>query len=323
MTSAVYQGKKKIRVGSRESELAQAQARHIMALLTARFPELDCTLTTFKTTGDLNQTNRLSEFGEKGLFTKELEVALLENQIDLAVHSLKDMPGKIPEGLALISAGTREDPRDVLISKNHMALEQFPAGSVIGTSSTRRVAMLKRCRPDVVCENIRGNLQTRLRKLDEGQYDAILLAAAGVHRLGWQERVTQYLDPENDFVPAPGQGILGVEYRALDKALEETLGAIQDPATQAAMLAERSVLIEMEAGCHTPLGVHAKLVKPESLVGDIAGEEERLMLTVILLSPEGQQAIRQQAFVSLAAIEPQAKELAQCVLKDGLKSALN
>ncbi len=294
-----------IRVGSRESELAQAQARHIMALLKKAFPKIESSLTTFKTTGDLNQESKLSEMGEKGLFTKELEVALLENTIDLAVHSLKDMPGELPQGLMLTSAGTREDPRDVLISKNNTPLEKLPSGAIIGTSSTRRIAMVKRCRPDLTCQNIRGNLQTRLRKLDEGNYDAILLAAAGVHRLGWQERITQYLDPDNDFVPAPGQGILGVEYRCDDEPIHEKLQDIQDPETQVAMRAERTVLIELEAGCHTPLGVHAKPLQNPS---------ETLNLTIILLTPDGQQATTQKAVVPYDNLETQAKHLAQQVL---------
>ncbi len=294
-----------IRVGSRESELAQAQSRHVMALLKEQFPDCDCSLTTFKTTGDLNQESKLSEMGEKGLFTKELELALLENSIDIAVHSMKDMPGELPEGLVLESAGLREDPRDVLISKNNLSLEALSAGAIVGTSSTRRIAMLKRCRPDLVCENIRGNLQTRLRKLKEGQYDAIILAAAGVHRLGWQERISQYLDSEEKFIPAPCQGILAVEYRLGDDETKEKLQAIQDPKTQLVMTAERAVLIQLEAGCHTPLGVYAKPIN----------DENKLDLRIILLSPDGKEVSIQKMLMPFEGAESKAKKLAQEVLE--------
>ncbi len=291
-----------LRVGSRESELAQIQARHVMALLQARFPELTLTLATFRTTGDRHLEQRLSEIGQKGLFVKELEAALLAGEIDLAVHSLKDMPGELPEGLVLASAGEREDPRDVLVSRNGEPLFDLRKGAVIGTSSTRRVAMLRRLRPDVVCENIRGNIQTRLRKLDGGQYDAIVLAAAGMHRAGLRERITRYFDPVDELVPAPGQGILAVEYREADEITAKHLAAISYPETAAAMAAERTVLATLEAGCHTPLGAHAQV------------NGERLTMHIRLLSQDGARMLERRQDMACGDVEIEARQLAEGLL---------
>lgn len=264
-------------VGSRESTLAQHQAKVFVAQWAELLPQQQVTLKTFKTTGDIQLQDKLSEIGDKGLFTKELEVALLEKQIDVAVHSMKDMPGELPQGLVLTSFGKREDSRDVLLSLQYNDFDSLPPGAVIGTSSTRRLAMLKRLRPDLTYKNIRGNLQTRYAKLQAGDYDAIILAAAGVHRLGWQDRITYYFDPLTQLIPAPGQGVLAVEYRQLDSATAASLINLQDEATQTAMIAERTVLKTLEGGCHTPVGAYAQPL------GD-----NQYKLTVQLLSPDGQ-----------------------------------
>jgi len=272
-------------VGSRESELAQCQARLLMSAWQAAFPDQPTVLKTFKTTGDRQLTEKLSAVGDKGLFVKELEVALLADDIDVAIHSLKDMPGELPEGLSLRSFGKRADPRDVLLSVRYADFNALPPQAVVGTASTRRLAMLQRLRPDLVYKTIRGNLQTRYQKLADGDYDAIVLAAAGVHRLGWADRIRYVFDPETELVPAPGQGTLAVEYRTKDDALATRLAQLSDGHTQTMMLAERQVLQTLEGGCHTPVGAYAFL-------NDNASQYS---LVVQLLSPDGHWAETRQA----------------------------
>ncbi len=247
-----------LRLGSRESPLALAQANLVAQALQAVWPQLAIEIITFKTQGDLILDKALSKAGDKGLFVKELEVALLLDQIDLAVHSLKDMPGELPERLALVSVLEREDPRDVLLSNNGVSFENLPPDAVIGTSSLRREAQLKRLRPDLKYEVIRGNLQTRLRKLEEGTYDAIILAAAGVHRLGWQERIVQAFDPWTQSIPAVAQGILGVEFRSDDNRMAEALAPLQIHSVEIARKAERAVLAGLSGGCQLPLGAYCQ-----------------------------------------------------------------
>ena len=268
-----------LKVGSRESPLALAQSEHVIALLKARHPDLQAEIVTFKTQGDIRLDTALSKVGDKGLFVKELETALLAGEIDLAVHSMKDMPSALPEGLALVSAGEREDPRDVLISTagNFAAL---PAGAKVGTSSLRREAQLRRLRNDLDYTVIRGNLQTRLRKLEEGQYAAIVLAAAGVHRLGWRDKVTQYFDVLRESLPAVSQGILGVEYRAEDEAIFDLLDGLRVHAVEVAQRSERAVLAALEGGCQLPLAAHC-----------VYGENE-IRLHAAVFSPDGTQAVR-------------------------------
>lgn len=252
--------RRQIIVGSRESALAQIQANTIIHLLQDADSKLgqEVILRTFKTQGDILLEKKLSEIGEKGLFVKELETALLAGEIDIAVHSMKDMPGEIPDGLALQSAGLREDARDVLIGRNAIcSLETLAPGSIIGTSSVRRIAQLKRLQPDLEYRNIRGNLQTRLKKLDDGLYDALVLAAAGCHRAGYNHRISQYFDPIRENIPAVCQGILAVEFRANDEAIRHLLDRIMNPETEMMMKAEREVLRQLQAGCSIPLGVYA------------------------------------------------------------------
>jgi hydroxymethylbilane synthase len=250
---------KTLKIGSRESPLALVQTHHAMALLQQRWPDLTLELKTYKTKGDLILDTSLSQVGDKGLFVKELEMALLSEEIDLAIHSMKDMPSEQPEGLGLSSFGEREDPRDVLITPNGEGFNALKSGSRIGTSSLRRIAQFQTLRPDLVYETIRGNLNTRLRKMEEGQYQGIILAAAGVHRLGWESRISQYFDPIFQSIPAVGQGILGVEYRLGDCSVQDTLEPLEHSIVQTACVAERSFLKTLQGGCQVPLAAYCRL----------------------------------------------------------------
>lgn len=247
---------KLLRLGSRESPLALAQTHLVADALRRQWPALEIEIHTFKTQGDIILDTALSKAGDKGLFVKELEVALMEGRIDLAVHSMKDMPGELPEGLTLVSFGEREDASDVLLSKNHVRFESLPAGSVVGTSSLRREAQLRRLRSDLKYEVIRGNLQTRYRRLEEGAYAAIVLAAAGVKRLGWDDRITQTFDAWNESIPAVAQGILGIEFCLTDGRVRSLLEPLQVKSVEAVRLAERAVLATLAGGCQLPLGAY-------------------------------------------------------------------
>lgn len=275
-----------LRIGSRESPLALVQTEHVAGLLQARYPDLTVSIHTFKTQGDRLLDQALSKLGDKGLFVKELELALLAGEIDLAVHSLKDMPSQLPEGLRLVSGGHREDPRDVLISRDGLTLEALPPGAVIGTSSLRREAQLRRLRPDLDCQVIRGNLQTRARKLEEGPYDAIVLAAAGVRRLHWEARITQAFDPWEGLIPAVGQGILGLETRQDDEHTNALLDGIRIHAVETARQAERAVLATLEGGCQLPLGAYCRY-----------SEEEGYRMRAVVLSPDGTQCVQAETHV--------------------------
>ncbi|MDX2085843.1 MAG: hydroxymethylbilane synthase [Candidatus Melainabacteria bacterium] len=290
-----------LRLGTRDSELALYQARMVAALLQAKDPTLNVELVAYKTQGDrfLDASFvQLSRQGMTGVFVKELEQALLSGEIDLAVHSMKDMPSQLPEGLTTHSIGFREDPRDVLLlpdGKMIGNMQELPSGSRIGTSSARRVAQLKRLSPNWQFEAIRGNLQTRLRKLDEsGGYDALVLAAAGVHRLGWESRIACYLNPFSTMVPAPAQGIVAVEYRTDNTQLAKRLSACQVPAVAVMAYVERSVMRLVEGGCQLPLGVFAHWPVEDdtfspwnACLGQI-NTQTPLQVTACLLSPDGQ-----------------------------------
>jgi len=243
-----------IRIGSRKSRLALVQSEHIAAEIT-RHTGRACEIVRIVTTGDVTLDRSLPEIGGKGLFTQELEERLLDGSIDIAVHSLKDLPTEVPEGLALGAVSRREDPRDVLVS----ALGDFaslPAGARVGTGSLRRRAQLVHRRRDLEFLDIRGNVPTRLEKLDRGDYDAIVLAAAGLNRLGLGERAA-YPFATGDVVPAPGQGALGIECRDGDDDIAAVLAGVHDETTAVACRAERRVLGLLEGGCNTPVGVHA------------------------------------------------------------------
>jgi hydroxymethylbilane synthase len=253
MTAAL--GSRRLVIATRESRLALWQARHVQALLQQRF-QLEVELLGMTTRGDQILDRALSKVGGKGLFVKELEVALEEKRADLAVHSLKDVPMDLPAAFALAAVLEREDPRDAFVSPRFASLAELPQGAKVGTSSLRRVVQLAAARPDLVIEPLRGNLDTRLRKLDEGQYDAIVLAAAGLTRLGLGQRIRAAFEVAQ-MLPAAGQGALGIEVRADDAALREALTGLIDRPAWLATHAERAVSRGLGGSCSVPLAAHA------------------------------------------------------------------
>ena len=244
----------KLVIATRESRLALWQAEHVKALLEQHGHEVS--LLGMTTRGDQILDRSLSKVGGKGLFVKELEVALDEGRADLAVHSLKDVPMDLPEGFVLACVMEREDPRDALVSVRYASLAELPQGAVVGTSSLRRVVLLRALRPDLKIEPLRGNLDTRLRKLDEGGYDAIVLAAAGLKRLGLGERIRQVFDP-TEMLPAAGQGALGIEVRSSRPELVAALAPLSHQTSWLAVAAERAVSRAMGGSCSMPLAAHA------------------------------------------------------------------
>ncbi|HEY0885644.1 MAG TPA: hydroxymethylbilane synthase [Ramlibacter sp.] len=244
----------KLVIATRESRLALWQAEHVKALLEQRGHEVS--LLGMTTKGDQILDRSLSKVGGKGLFVKELETALEQGQADLAVHSLKDVPMDLPEGFALACVMEREDPRDAFVSPRYACVDDLPQGAIVGTSSLRRVVLLRALRPDLRIEPLRGNLDTRLRKLDEGSYDAIVLAAAGLKRLGLGERIRQLFEPEQ-MLPAAGQGALGIEVRAGRQDVIDALAPLAHQTTWLAVAAERAVSRAMGGSCSMPLAAYA------------------------------------------------------------------
>ena len=244
-----------LRIGSRGSQLALWQANHIADRLRGHGHSVEIEI--IKTTGDRLQEVTFAQVGSKGMFTKEIEEALAEGRVDLAVHSLKDLPTELLAGFALAATPRRVDPRDVFVSVKYADVAALPAGAKVGTSSQRRRAQLKELRPDVEAVEFRGNVDTRLRKLSEGQVEAILLAAAGLDRLAKTEWVRQRLDPK-DFCPAAGQGSLGIETRMDDSATMAALAFLDDAATRFAVTAERAALAALGGGCQVPIGIHCR-----------------------------------------------------------------
>ncbi len=261
-------------IGSRGSQLALWQARHI----AARLAELgaETRIEIIKTTGDRILDVPLAKVGGKGLFTKEIEEALLDGSIDIAVHSLKDVPSELPAGLTLSAIPEREDPRDALIGK---PLDELGKGSRVGTSSLRRAAQLHALGRGIVTETLRGNVDTRLRKLDEGQYDAILLAAAGLRRLGWAERIRETI-PVETMCPAVGQGALAIETRDDGLEAQQFVRKLEHEPTRLAITAERALLLTLEGGCQVPIGGHAHVIGRD------------VHLRAIVASPEGSRVVR-------------------------------
>ena len=260
-------------IASRGSQLALWQARWVEARLAEM--GLESRIEIIKTTGDKITDVPLAKVGTKGLFTKEIEEALLEERADLAVHSLKDLPTELPPGLVLAGVPVREDARDSIVGRR---LDELRYGATVGTSSLRRAAQLRHLRPDLEVEPVRGNLDTRLRKLDEGRFDAIVLAGAGLKRLGWGDRIAEWL-PAEVMCPAVGQGALALESRE-SGAGQEACAALNDPQTQAAVTAERGVLAALGGGCQVPIGAHATV------------EDGRLRLFAIVAAPDGTEIVR-------------------------------
>ncbi len=244
-----------LRIGSRGSQLALWQANHIAALLRGEGHTVEIEI--IKTTGDRLQDVTFAQVGSKGMFTKEIEEALAEGRIDLAVHSLKDLPTELPEPFALAATPPRVDPRDAFVSVNYGSLAALPQGAKVGTSSQRRRAQLKALRPDIEAIEFRGNVDTRLRKLAEGQVDAILLASAGLERLGKTDWLRERLDPK-DFCPAAGQGSLAIETRKNDGATIDAISFLDHEPTRFAVTAERAALAALGGGCQVPIGIHCR-----------------------------------------------------------------
>jgi hydroxymethylbilane synthase len=275
-----------LRIGSRGSQLALWQANHIAALVRGQGHSVEIEI--IKTTGDRLQEATFAQVGSKGMFTKEIEEALAEGRIDLAVHSLKDLPTELPEPFALAATPPRVDPRDVFVSVKFWSLQELPQGARVGTSSQRRRAQLKALRPDIEAVEFRGNVDTRLRKLAEGQVDAILLAAAGLDRLAKTEWVRERLEPK-DFCPAAGQGSLGIETRKGDTATMGAIAFLDDADTRFAVTAERAALAALGGGCQVPIGIHCR---PAS--GQAVGDKAELWneIFAVVADPETGAAVR-------------------------------
>lgn len=264
-----------LKIGTRQSLLALWQSEHIAARLREKYPECTVELKKIVTKGDKILDVPLAQIGGKGLFTKEIEEDLLSGEVDLAVHSLKDMPTVLPEGLCLTAITARANVSDAFVSNTYASFNELPQGATVGTSSLRRKAQLLAARPDLTIKDLRGNVNTRLRKLDEGEYDAIILAAAGLERLGYHDRIQAYI-PANVCLPAVGQGALAIEARTNDAEVREMLAFLNDEATQLATDAERAFLGLLEGGCQVPIGVHADVegdnMQVEAIISTLDGK---------------------------------------------------
>lgn len=298
-----------IRLGSRGSKLALWQAEFIQFEIerkTGRKVEI----TRIKTTGDMILDVPLAKVGGKGLFVKEIEEALLSGGIDLAVHSMKDVPTDLPDRLAIVAITRREDPRDAFLSMKYRKFEELPRGAKLGTSSLRRQTQLLGLRPDLSVETLRGNLDTRIRKMEEGRYDAIILAAAGLRRLGWEAKITEYI-PEEMSLPAIGQGALGIEIRVDDPDTREAVSFLNDRDTAFAVRAERGFLKRLEGGCQVPIASYGRT------------EGDSIFLKGMVGRPDGSEIIRGSARGSTEDPEALGVGLAEQLLARGAKEILD
>jgi hydroxymethylbilane synthase len=293
--------RRRIVVGSRGSKLALIQTESVVNRLRASRPDLEIGITRIVTTGDLDRLTQLDRIGVD-VFVKEMEEALLDGRIDLAVHSLKDVPTDIPQGLALIAVTERDDPRDVLVAKK--GLEDLPSGSRIGTGSLRRTIQVAQIRPDLETCGIRGNVDTRLRKVSSGELDGVILAAAALSRLGWQDRITQYL-PLDDFLPAAGQGALVVEARSDDKDIVDLVSPMNHLPTWQCVTAERTFLRALGGGCRAPIATLATT------------DGTRLRLQGMVASPIVNRVLRDSNEADVASSEEQGTNLARRMLEMG------
>ena len=298
-----------LRIATRQSRLALWQAQHVASLLGAAHPGLDVALVPMTTQGDRIQDRTLASVGGKGLFIKELEVALAENRADIAVHSMKDVPSELPSEMMLAAMLTRADPRDAFVSTRHASFEHLPHGARVGTSSPRRQAQLLYARKDLTLLPLRGNVETRLRKLDEGQCDAIILAAAGLIRLGLAERITHFLGPELS-LPAVGQGIIGIECRSGDVRSIELARALNDQGAERCCVAERAFARRLEGSCHSPIAGFAEL----------RGDE--LELRGVVGSPDGRTLYRGSSKGSIHKASELGVEVAERLLNAGAAQLL-
>jgi hydroxymethylbilane synthase len=273
--------RKRITIGTRGSPLALQQSSWVKGVLSKTYPHLQFEMAIIKTTGDKILDVPLAAIGGKGLFVKEIEEALLDKRIDLAIHSMKDMPGDLPEGLTIGAVPVREDPRDVLISRNQALLKDIPAERKIGTSSLRRKAQLLNLRPDLKIVSLRGNLDTRIKKIESEGLAGIILAAAGLHRMGLKDQISQYLEVDTS-LPAVGQGALALEIRQEDLRLQELLTIIHHPATALCTQTERAFLNRLQGGCQVPIAGHARI------------QGEQIILKGLIASLDGSALIKGQ-----------------------------
>ena len=300
-------------IGSRGSKLALTQAELIKAELLRLHPDLAVRIEIIKTSGDASK-DPLSVIGGKGVFTKELEDALLETRIDIAVHSLKDLPTILPDGLIIAAICKREDPRDALVLRRSRksataTIRALPPGATVGTSSPRRLSQLRHLRNDLVIKELRGNVDTRLRKLAEGQYDALVLACAGLRRLGLEDRISAAL-PSAEMLPAVGQGALGIETRAGDEATIAAVSKLDHKFTRLACTTERAFLRSLGGGCQLPIAAYAVV------------REKRIRLDGLVAEPQGQQIIRDRISGGLDEAEQLGAELGERLLKQGASELL-
>jgi len=298
-----------LRIATRQSPLALWQAHYVKQRLEANHPELTVELVPMITRGDVILDTPLAKVGGKGLFVKELELALLENRADIAVHSMKDVPVDFPEGLGLVTICERDDPRDAFVSNHYNSLDDLPAGSIVGTSSLRRQCQLAERRPDLVIRSLRGNVGTRLSKLDNGDYDAIILAVAGLNRLGLGSRIRAALAPEIS-LPAVGQGAVGVECRLDDARTRALLAPLNHDSTAVRVKAERAMNTRLEGGCQVPIGSYAELIEGEIWLRGLVG------------APDGSLMVRGERRGPLEAAEQLGISLAEELLDNGARAIL-
>ena len=300
-----------LRIGTRASALALWQANWVKEQLEKRYPDLEVTLTKIKTQGDKILDVPLAMVGGKGLFVKEIQEAMLRNEVDIAVHSMKDVPTFFPQGTGLRCITEREDPRDIVVLKEgYDSFLQIRQGGRIGTSSLRRKAQLLNLRPDLQMVDIRGNVETRIRKLTEDDLDAVVLAAAGMHRLGFSEQIGEYLDPKT-CLPAIGQGALGLESRIDDAVTNELIDFFNHPPTAYAVKAERAVLATLEGGCQVPIAAY----------GTVDGEQ--LELTALVSDVEGRNLLKKTVTCHVDQAEETGVALAKDLLEQGAGEILN
>ncbi len=303
----------KLKIASRRSKLAMVQTLWVKDQLERNIPNLEVSIEAMATQGDKILDVALAKIGDKGLFTKELEAQMLVGHADIAVHSLKDLPTNLPNGLKLGCITKREDPADALVvNKNNdcYKLENLPEGSIVGTSSLRRLAQLRNKYPHLVFKDIRGNVITRIEKLDAGEFDCIILAAAGLKRLGFESRIHQII-PSEVSLHAVGQGALGIECKSDDKKVLEIINILEDKPTSQRCLAERAFLRELEGGCQVPIGVNSKI------------QNEQLCLTGMVASLDGERLIKDQYIGNINDPEEVGKELAKKLKQQGAKEILS
>lgn len=303
--------KDKLIIATRESALALWQSHYVKSMIEKAFPELSCQLLKLKTEGDRILDRPLNEIGGKALFMKSLETAMLEKRADIAVHSLKDVPYALPEGFTLAAFSPRENPQDAFVSNRYASLDQLPKGAKIGTSSLRRKAQLLAYRPDLIIESLRGNVNTRLQKLDRGDYDAIILAAAGLIRLGLKARIKQYIATDI-CLPSAGQGVVVIECLKKETALIERLSRLNNKKSRQCVEAERAFNQRLQGGCHVPIAAYGEI------------QSDLITLSAMVASPDGKRLLKDEAVAALSERSPKdvGVMLAEKMIAQGARQIL-